>query len=589
MADQQSSFTRGIFAGVVLDSLLFPYPRPLDVRSADEARTVRRLIRDLRTLEGDVIDSAKFDEEETIPDNVIRAFAEIGMLGLTIPKKYGGLELSSSAYARVFETLSSIDGSLAVLVGVHCGLGSKAIVLHGSDEQKERYLPALARGDYLAAYALTEPEVGSDAQNIKTTATPSKDGSHWRLNGRKIWIGNAHRAGVIATFAQATVHRRGEDVQRMTAFLIRPDMPGFRVVGTVRKLGIRGSTQAELSYEALEVPADHLLGGVGRGFSVAVHVLNAGRLTLAAGCTGGTKRTLREMTSYAEQRVQFGHPLADFEITQRKLARTASDIYASDAMLGVLASMVDRGDNDFSLEAACAKVFASEMVWRAADDMVQLAGGRGYVKPYPYERMLRDSRINRIFEGANEVLRLFIALNGIQAPAEALKEIGSALRRPLRNLGLLGGYATSRVKLRFGQTSTLNIEVHDRLKMHKDYFEKHVAELGGATDRSILRHRENIVDSQLVLERLANMAIDLFATACVIARTQSLIDERGAETCDREIALCDLFCMEAGRRFRGNRKMLDARGDEVDDIRRSVASSVRSGKGYFVTDAILEE
>jgi acyl-CoA dehydrogenase family protein 9 len=489
----------------------------------------------------------------------------------------------------VFETLASIDGSLAILVGVHCGLGSKAIVLHGSDQQKERYLPALARGDYLAAYALTEPEVGSDAQNIKTTATPSKDGSHWRLNGHKIWIGNAHRAGVIATFAQATVHRRGEDVQRMTAFLIRPDMPGFKVVGTVRKLGIRGSTQAELSYEGLEVPADHLLGGVGRGFSVAVHVLNAGRLTLSAGCTGATKRILGEMTSYGEQRVQFGHPLADFEITQRKLSRTASDIYASDAMLGVLASMVDRGDNDFSLEAACAKVFASEMVWRAADDMVQLAGGRGYVKPYPYERMLRDSRINRIFEGANEVLRLFIALNGIQAPAEALKEIGSALRRPLRNLGLLGGYATSRVRLRLGQTSTLDIEVHERLKKHKDYFEKHVAELGGATDRSILRHREKIVDSQLILERLANMAIDLFATACVIARTQSLIDERGVEACDREIALCDLFCMEAGRRFRGNRHMLDGRAHEVDDIRRSVASSVRGGKGYFVTDAILEE
>jgi acyl-CoA dehydrogenase family protein 9 len=589
VADHQSSFTRGIFAGVVLDSLLFPYPPPLDVRSADEARTVRRLIKDLRKLEGDVIDSAKFDEEETIPDNVVRAFAEIGMLGLTIPKKYGGLELSSSAYARVFETLTSIDGSLAVLVGVHCGLGSKAIVLHGTDQQKERYLPALARGDYLAAYALTEPEIGSDAQNIKTTATPSKDGSHWRLNGRKIWIGNAHRAGVIATFAQAAVHRRGESVQRMTAFLVRPDMPGFRVVGTVRKLGIRGSTQAELSYEGLEVPADHLLGGVGRGFGVAVHVLNAGRLTLAAGCTGATKRTLREMASYAEQRVQFGHPLADFEITQRKLSRTASDIYASDAMLGVLASLVDRGDNDFSLEAACAKVFASEMVWRAADDMVQLAGGRGYVKPFPYERMLRDSRINRIFEGANEVLRLFIALNGIQAPAEALKEIGSALRRPLRNLGLLGGYATSRVRLRLGQTSTLDFDVHERLKKNKDYFEKHVAELGGATDRSILRHREKIVDSQLVLERLANMAIDLFATACVIARTQSLIDERGAETSDREIALCDLFCVEAGRRFRGNRHMLDARGDEVDDIRRSVASSVRGGKGYFVTDAILEE
>lgn len=589
MPEQKSSFTRGIFAGVVLDSLLFPYPRPLDERNADEARTVRRLIKSLREMERDLIDSAKFDEEETIPENVIRAFAEAGMLALTIPKKYGGLELSSSAYARVFETLSTIDASLAVLVGVHCGLGSKAIVLHGNDAQKERYLPPLARGDFLAAYALTEPEVGSDAQNIKTTATLSKDESHWRLDGRKIWIGNGHRAGVIATFAQAFVERRGETVQRMTAFLIRPDMPGFRVVGTVHKLGIRGSTQAELSYEALEVPADHLLGAIGRGFGVAVHVLNAGRLTLAAGCTGGTKRTLNEMTKYAGQRVQFGHPLADFEITQRKLSRMASEIYASDSMLGILASLVDRGDIDFSLEAACAKVFASEMVWRAADEMVQLAGGRGYVKPYPYERMLRDSRINRIFEGANEVLRLFIALNGIQAPAEALKEVGSALRRPLRNLGLLSGYATSRVKLRLGQTSTLDIDLHDRLKKHKEYFERHVAELGSATDRLIVRHREQVVDSQLMLERLADMAIDLFATAAVIARTQSLIDEQGVERCNQEIALCDLFCIEAGRRFSANRKVLDSREEEVDNTRRGIAGFVRDGKGYFVTDAILEE
>jgi alkylation response protein AidB-like acyl-CoA dehydrogenase len=587
--EQRSSFTRGIFAGVVLDTLLFPYPRRLDEKNPDEARTVRSLIKSLREMQGNLIDSARFDEEETIPENVIRAFAEIGMLGLTIPKKYGGLELSSSAYARVFETLSSIDASLAVLVGVHCGLGSKAIVLHGNDQQKERYLPPLARGEFLAAYALTEPEVGSDAQNIKTTATLSKDGSHWRLNGRKIWIGNGHRAGVIATFAQAFVQRRGETVERMTAFLIRPDMPGFKVVGTVHKLGIRGSTQAELSYEALEVPADHLLGGVGRGFGVAVHVLNAGRLTLAAGCTGGTKRTLNQMTSYAEERVQFGHPLADFEITQRKLSRMASEIYASDSMLGILASLVDRGDNDFSLEAACAKVFASEMVWRAADEMVQLAGGRGYVKPYPYERILRDSRINRIFEGANEVLRLFIALNGIQAPAAALKEVGSALRRPLRNLGLLGGYARSRVKLRLGQTSTLDIELDDRLKRHKEYFEKHVAELGSATDRLVIRHREKIVDSQLMLERLADMAIDLFATAAVIARTQNLIDERGVEKCEREIALCDLFCIEAGRRFRENRSMLDSREEGVDDTRRGIAGFVRAGKGYFVTDAILDE
>ncbi|HEU4748626.1 MAG TPA: acyl-CoA dehydrogenase family protein [Gemmatimonadaceae bacterium] len=588
MAEPQSSFTRGLFAGVVLDSLLFPYPRPLADHSPDEARTVRRLIAGLKALEGDVIDSAKFDEEETIPDSVIAAFADLGMLGMTIPKKYGGLELSTAAYARVFEELSSIDASLAVLVGVHCGLGSKAIVLHGTDAQKERYLPSLARGEFLAAYALTEPDVGSDAQNIKATARRSKDGSAWKLNGRKIWIGNAHRAGVIATFAQTTLQRRGEKLERPTAFLIRPDMPGFRVLGTVRKLGIRGSTQAELDFKDLEVPADHLLGSLGRGFSVAVHVLNAGRLTLAAGCIGGSKRTLDAMTDYAEKRVQFGHPLADFEITQRKLSRLAGDIYASDAMLGILAAMVDRGDADFSLETACAKVFASEMVWRAADDMVQLAGGRGFVKPYPYEQNLRDARINRIFEGANEVLRLFIALNGVQAPAQALKEIGSALRRPLRNLGLLSGYATSRVRLRLGQTSTLDIAVNPRLSRHKDYFEKHVAELARAAERVIIRHREAIIDRQLVLERLANMAIDLFATASVIARTQSLIDERGVEKCESEIALCDLFCVEAGRRFAMNRGNLDGREEEVDETRRAVAKKVREEGGYFVTDAILE-
>jgi len=589
VAEEKSSFTRGIFAGVVLDSLLFPYPLPLEDRAADEARTVRRLIKGLRALDGDLIDSAKFDEEETIPDAVIAAFAELGMLGLTIPKQYGGLGLSSSAYARVFETLSSIDGSLAVLVGVHCGLGAKAIVLHGTDKQKERYLPPLARGDFLAAYALTEPDVGSDAQNIKSTATLSTDGSTWKLNGRKIWIGNAHRAGVIATFAQTSIQRRGEKVQRPTAFLIRPDMPGFKVLGTVRKLGIRGSTQAELDYKDLEVPADHLLGGLGRGFSVAVHVLNAGRLTLAAGCNGATKRTLDRMTTYAEKRVQFGHPLADFEITQRKLARLASDIYASDAMLGILAALVDRGDNDYSLEAACAKVFASEMVWRAADDMVQLAGGRGFVKPYPFEQALRDARINRIFEGANEVLRLFIGLNGVQAPAQALKEIGSALRRPLRNLGLLGGYATSRVRLRLGQTSTLDFAVHQRLHKHKEYFEKHVADLGGATDRVIMRHREKIIDRQLVLERLSDMAIDLFATAAVIARTQSLINDNGVDKCEREIALCDLFCLEAGRRFSANRGALDQREEQVDDTRRAIAQSLRDEGGYFVAGSILDE
>jgi len=589
LTEIKPSFTRGIFAGAVHDELLFPYPPSLDRRNPDEAAVVRRLIGEIDRMERDnIIDPAKFDEDEVVSEEVIREFARAGLLALTIPKQYGGLELSATAYARVFERISAVDPSLAVLVGVHCGLGSKAIVLYGNNEQKARYLPMLARGETLAAYALTEPETGSDAQNIKTTATLSDDGTRWILNGHKIWIGNGHRAGVIATFAQTPIERRGETVMRSTAFILRPDMPGFKVLGTVRKLGIRGSTQAELLFENLEVPVDHVLGTVGKGFAVAVHVLNAGRLTLAAGCTSGAKRIVGEMARYAEQRVQFGHPLAHFEITQRKLSHLAASAYAADAMLGILASLADRSETDFSLEAACAKVFASELIWEAADEMVQVAGGRGFVKPYPYERLLRDSRINRIFEGANEVLRLFIALNGIQGPAEALKEVGSALRKPLRNLGLLSGFATSRLRSMVGASATLDAELHVRLQDHRKFFEKHVAELKTATDKAILRHRSGIVDRQLVLERLANMAIELLATASVISRTQAILDEKGEDASEREIALCDLFCVESGLRFRANRVTLDPFAETTDAKRRTVATDVREAGGYFVTDSILE-
>jgi acyl-CoA dehydrogenase family protein 9 len=532
-----------------------------------------------------LIDPARFDEEETIPEEVIRALAETGWLGLSIPREYGGLGLSPAAYSHVFGALSSLDASLGVLVAVHCGLGSKAIVLFGTDEQKARYLPMLARGDTLAAYALTEPETGSDAQHIVSQAQPNDDGS-WTLTGHKHWIGNGHRAGVIATFAQTPVEKDGKTVLRPTAFIIRPDMPGFKVIRTVRKMGIRGSTQAELVYDEMRVPGDHVLGTVGKGFGVAVQVLNAGRMTLAAGCTTGTRKFLKQMVEFAETRVQFGRPIADFEITQRKLARTASDLYASDAMLGELTRLASAADGEYALEAACCKVFASEMLWRAADEMVQIAGGRGFVKPYPYERQLRDSRINRIFEGTNEILRLFIALNGIQEPAEELKELGLALKRPLKNLGLLSEYAASRLARSLGDTSTIDVELHERLQGHARHFEKHVAELKDGAEKIIRAYRKEVVDRQQELERLADMAIEMFATACVIARTQRLLEENGEVSCEHELALCDLFVVESGRRFRANRGALQS---VQDDGRRAVARAVRDAGGYRVASALLPD
>lgn len=583
------SFTRALFLGDIRHAFLFPYPDPLDKRDPNEAAVVRRLIRDLRRIEKEMIDSAKFDAEETIPEDVLRAFADIGMFGITIPKKYGGLGLSSTGYGRVFSTLCSIDPSLAVVVGVHCGLGSKSIVLFGDQEQKETYLPKLAKAEFFAAYALTEPNVGSDAQHVQATAVRAPGNDGWLITGHKIWIGLGHRAGIITTFAQTEVVRRGEKVMRPTAFLVRPPAKGFRVVGTFHKMGIRGSTQAELEYENVFVPDDHVLFEPGSGFTVAVNVLNAGRHSLACGCTGGTRKILSEMTKYASQRVQFGKPIIEFEITQRKVSSLATDLYASEAMIGVLSALMDSGTADVALEAACAKVFASEMIWRAADEMVQIAGGRGFVQPHPYERFLRDARINRIFEGANEVLRLFIALNGLQEQGAHLKELGAALKHPLQNLGQLGDFASSRVLTAFGRGADLRVELHESLKGHERFFEKHVAEFKRATEDAVMHYKQKIVDHQFVLERIAQMTIELFSRAAVLSRTQKLIDERGAAACAHELSLCGLYCVESGRRFRGNRNALDAREEEIDTHRRSIAQAVRVAGGAIPADPMLSE
>ncbi len=584
------SLLRGLFTGEIADELLFPYPAPLNERRPEEAQTVRRLVDALNAMVASgLIDPRRFDEEETIGEPVIRAFADAGLLALTIPREYGGLGLSATAYARVFGAVAAIDASLAVLIGVHCGLGGKALVLFGSDALKARYLPGLARGETLAAYALTEPETGSDAQNIVTQARRAPDDGGWLLTGRKHWIGNGHRAGVIATFAQTPVMRDGATVMRPTAFIIRPDMPGFRVDGTVKKLGIRGSTQAELVFEDLYVPDDHVLGEVGKGFRVAVHALNAGRLSLASGCTAGSKRLLAEFTRYAEARTQFGGPLASFEITQRKMAAMAADTYAADSMVGALAAALDTDDVDASLEAACVKVFASDLVWRNADELVQLAGGRGFVKPWPYERYLRDARINRIFEGANEVLRLFVGLNGIQEPAAELKELAGALRNPFQNWVVVSEYAVDRVRSALGRRDRLEATLHDSLAPHAAFVEKHVAELASVTQKVIMRHKQEILHRQLVVERLADMVTELYARLTTIARTQRRIEVAGAGACTREIALTELFCLQSGRRFRALRMELEGDvGESIDTLRLRVAAMVRADAGYGSDDALMD-
>ncbi len=583
------SFVRGLFEGELHEQLLFPYPAPLTERAPEDAATAQRLVAELhRLVDTGVIDPARMDEEERIPEAVIEAFAACGLLSLSIPKAYGGLGLSASGYAVVAGAVAAVDASLAVLIGVHCGLSSKAIVLFGNEAQKARYLPMLARGETLGAYALTEPETGSDAQNIVTRAERAPDGQGWLLYGRKHWIGNGQRAGVIVTFAQTLVERNGQMVRRPTAFIIRPDMHGFSVHGTVRKLGIRASTQAELVFDGLYVPDDHVLGEVGKGFAVAVNALNAGRLSLAAGCTAASRLLVDEFVQYGELRQQFGATLVSFEVTQRKLATIAANTYAADAMVGTLAAALDGTDVDASLEAAIVKVFASELIWRATDELVQLAGGRGFVKPWPYERYLRDARINRIFEGANEILRLYVGLNGVQGTAAELQELAEAFKRPLQHWERVAEFATSRVKSALGRRDTFAVPLHARLQPHARYIEKHTAELAQATQRAVMRHKKRIIERQMVVERLADMAGELYARTATLARTQRLLEERGAEACARELDLCDLFCVTSGRRFRNARIALQDGGETIDDRRRAIAARLRSEGGYQSPATVLD-
>ncbi|HEX8830300.1 MAG TPA: acyl-CoA dehydrogenase family protein, partial [Longimicrobium sp.] len=383
MPDASPSLTRQLFTGRIDDSILFPYPRITE----DEDRRVTEFLDRLRAYLDAHLDREWIDENERIPDEVIQGLRELGLFGISIPVEYGGMGLSQSAYCRVFEFVTGYDVGLAIVLGVHLSIGIKGIQLAGTEEQKRLYLPRAATGEWFASFALTEPEAGSDANGIRTRAVLSDDGRHWVLNGDKIWIGNGSFSEVIVAFAQTPVERAGKTVDRVTAFILRPDMPGYERGAVLRKMGARGSNQAELRFRDLRVPVENVLGQVGEGFKLAMRILNSGRQGLSAGAAGGVKQCLRMASEFAAEREQFGKPIAEYELIQGKLAAMAADAYTAESVAYLTTGLADRGDVDYALESAAAKVWNSDALDRAVDDLVQIAGGRGFVKGYPYERM----------------------------------------------------------------------------------------------------------------------------------------------------------------------------------------------------------
>lgn len=398
------SVAQGIFCGRVLNDFLYPYPALSD----EERETVKFLIESFKKFAKEYINPEKIDKEKAIPKEVIKGLGEMGILGMTIPEEYGGYGFTTAQYCRVMEEMTRVCNSTAILVGAHQSIGYKGIVIAGTEEQKKKYLPPLATGEKIAAFALTEPEAGSDASSVKTQAKYDAEKRGYFLNGTKQWITNGGIADIVTTLAKT-----GEDIG-LTAFIVNTKSPGFSIGKEEKKLGLKGSSTAQLIYENLFVPEEDVLGRKGRGFLIFMQVLDSGRLGLAASCLGGCKEMIKQATVFANSRKQFGKKIGEFEMIRRKFGKMASYTYGAESMAYFAAGQVGKVLKDYATESALCKFYITEILWEVINDALQVAGGNGYMEEYPFERFLRDSRINLIFEGTNEVTRMYGAQTGLR-------------------------------------------------------------------------------------------------------------------------------------------------------------------------------
>lgn len=567
------SFVKSLFGGSLAADLLFPYPR----LRPDESAALDAWLADLSRFLDAKVDGDAFDEAADLPEGVIAGIGELGLLGLTVPVRYGGLGFRHLQAMPVLAEIGTRDAGLGVLLGAHLEIGLGPLLMFGTEAQKNRWIPACARGETLAAFALTEPNHGSDARHIETRAERDPAGG-WILNGHKIWIGNAQRAGLLTVFAQTPVERDGATVDRVTAFVVQGDDPGLEIGRLWKgdKLGIRSSTQAELFFHDLHLPDDRVIGQPGQGFKIAMHALNGGRLGLAAFAAGGIRRALASAAAFAAARRQFDRPIGDFDLIREKLARMRIDAWVADAMVASTAALADRGDVDWSIEAAICKIYASDAAWRATDDAVQIAGGRGYMADRPFERYLRDARILPIFEGTNEVLRLFVALAGMEPLGERLKGVGEALRDPVKQFGLLSRFALHRIQDVVGDPD-LGVELPAPLDGPRKVLEQVAGILHGHAARLIREHGRELPERQIPVARLADVAIESYALATAIARAQARIEADGEVAAAGAIDVVRQFSRVAGARVRAARFQLE--DDRTDRIRRIGGRLVAEHRG----------
>ncbi len=567
MADE--SFMKSLFGGVIADGVIFPYPEPLRGH-ADE---VHGVLDTFRRYAAHHIDSERLDREAAISPELLNGLKALGLFGLTVPKEYGGSGFGKTAYARAIQEIAGVDAAVAMTLSAHESLGVMALLLFAEEEVNARWLPRLATGECIAAFALAEVGAGSDAASLQTRADFDAALNEYVLTGEKAWVTNGGIADLFVVFARTSPAEEGAK-PRLTAFVVERG-PGVTSGPSEEKLGVRGTSTTRVVFDRVRVPATQVLGETGRGFKVAMEALTHARISLASSCLGKGKRLLRMVVDRVAERRAFGRSLAEFGLVRDKIARMTSELFALESMTYLTAGLVDAGHPDFAIESAICKVFGSETLWRVANEAQQVAGALGYMRAQPWERLLRDARIAMIYEGTNEILRCFIALSGMQSPGRSLEEVSKAMREPIKGFGFLSEFAIRKAKSALGRERLSGS--HVILEREAVVFEESTGQLAKSVDIVLRRHGKNIAEMQYAQKRIADVAIDLFAIASVVSRTSRAIERRGEEGARREVDLTRVFVSSARRRLAENLSGLE---DNDDELRKAVAQRTCTDGGY---------
>lgn len=557
----QPSFTKSLFLGQIQSDLVMPFPLAEGVGKAKVDAAVASAREFLATY-----DPWKAEEQGWVGDDVIRELGERRLTGLFVGEEYGGLGLGQSGYCRVMEEFGAVDGTLSVVMGVHQSIGTKPLFLYGTDDQKARWLPDLAAGRKLAAFVLTEPETGSDAYNLETTAERQADGS-WLLNGEKRWIGNGDR-DVLTVFARGSLGH--------VALIVEKGTPGVEVGPRFETLGLKANRLQRVVFRDVRVPAENLLGEPGDGFRIAMSTLNNGRMSMGTAISGGMKRFLQLALEHTSTRRQFDRALIDFEMVEEKLAWMAGEIYGLESSSYLTTGLVDRGVADFSLESAMTKIESSDRGWYALNRAFQVIGGEAYMARHPLAKAIRDFRIFPIFEGSNDVMRAYVALNGLKALSEDLPDVASLkFSDPVRAINELAPYVRGRLDRALRP---------ERLAGAHPVFAKQVQSVAGqvvrlrdSAETALRTYGKKVQEKQLVQKRLAEAASGIYSQVAVISRATAVFGRDGDKIsgAEKTVAMNHIARTEreVGRQFRGL---------EINDDRfvAQIGRTVRDRGGY---------